>query len=127
LSGKFRETRAPALVGEAPALKVKENTLVRELDSLSVECLPGDIPTSVELDLTQLTEAEQAIRVKDIRLGEEVTVSNDPEVVVVKISSRPVEVVEEVVAEQVAVEEAAAAAPEAKEAGPSPEEELSSE
>ena len=103
------------LVGEAPALKFRGNTLVQELESLALECLPDKIPASVELDLSSLTEAEQALRVKDIMLGEEVTVSNEPELVVAKISSKPVEKVEEVVAEE------AAEAPE--EAAPSPEEE----
>jgi len=107
------------LVGEAPALNLKENMLVRELDTLTVECLPAKIPTSIELDISFLTEVEQIVRVKDIELGKEVTVLNDPEVVVVKISSRPVEVVEEVVAEREVTEEAV----EAPEAAPPPEEE----
>lgn len=90
------------LVGEAPALKFKDNVLVHELDSLTVECLPGRIPASVELDLSSLTEAEQAIRVKDIELDEEITVINDPELVVAMISAKPVEIPEEMVAEELA-------------------------
>ena len=90
------------LVGEAPALKVRENTLLQELDTLSVECLPANIPASVELDISSLTESEQVLRVKDIELEKGVTVLNDPEVVVAKISAlRVEEVVEEVVEEAV--------------------------
>jgi len=103
------------LVGEAPALKLKENMLVQDLTSLTIECLPDEIPASVELDLSPLTEVEQLIRVKEIILSEGVTVLNDPEHTVVKISSRPVEKVEEVVEEEVVeeeVEEGAAEAPE---------------
>ncbi len=86
------------LVGEAPALKVRENTLVQELDNLSVECLPAKIPASVELDISSLTESNQVLRVKDIELEKGVTVLNDPEVVVASISARRVEeVVEEAV------------------------------
>jgi len=93
------------LVGEAPALKLKENMLVQELNTLSVECLPAKIPPSVELDLNSLTESEQAMRVKDIELDREVTVLNDPELVMVKISVRRVEKVEEpVIAEEEEVE-----------------------
>jgi len=93
------------LVGEAPALKLKENMLVQELNTLSVECLPAKIPPSVELDLNSLTESEQAVRVKDIELDREVTVLNDPELVMVKISVRRVEKVEEpVIAEEEEVE-----------------------
>ena len=97
------------LVGEAPALKVRENTLVQELDTLTVECLPANIPTSIELDISSLTEAGQVLRVKDIELEKGVTVLNDPEVVVAMIS---VQRVEEVVAEKVVAEEAGEEAPE---------------
>jgi len=101
------------LVGEAPALKLRANMLMQELDTLTVECLPAKIPASVELDISSLTEAEQMVRVKDIDLEKGVTVLNDPEQVVVKISSRPVEVV----AEREVTEEAV----EAPEAAPPPE------
>ena len=85
------------MVGEAPALKSKENMLLQELNSLTIECLPGQILSSVVVDISPLTEAEQAILVKDIILGEEIAVLNDPEHIVVKVISRPVEKVEEVV------------------------------
>ena len=100
------------LVGEAPAARSKENTLIQALNSLTVQCLPAKMPNSIELDITPLTEPEQALRVKDIELDEEVTVINDPEQVLVIISSRPIEKIEEpVVAEVEAVEAPEAAAP----------------
>jgi len=89
------------LIGEAPALKSKDNTLFQELSHLTIECLPDHIPASVQVDLSSLTEAEQAIRVNSLDLDKEITVLNDPELVVAKISSRPrVEVVKEAVAEE---------------------------
>ena len=106
------------LIGEAPALKSKGNMLVQDLNSLTIECLPDKIPSSIELELSSLTKAEQAIQVKDIMLGEGVTVFNDPEHIVVKISALPVEKVEEVVVEE---------AVKAPEAAPLPEEESKEE
>jgi len=97
------------LVGEAPALKDKGNMLMQELSRLTIECLPDEIPPTIELDLSPLTEAEQAIQVKDIGLGEGITVFDDPEDVVVKISALPVEKVEEVVVEEEVIEAAEAA------------------
>jgi large subunit ribosomal protein L25 len=88
------------LVGEAPALKSKDNMLEHELETLSIECLPAKIPASVEVDISSFTEAGQAIRVKDVALDKDIAVLNDPELVVVKISFRPVEKVEEVVVEK---------------------------
>ena len=91
------------LVGEAPALKSRENMLSQELNSLTIECLPNQIPARVGVDLSPLTEAGQAIRVTDLVLDEEVTILNDPEALVVKVNLRPREKVEE----EIVVEEAA--------------------
>ena len=92
------------LVGEAPALKSKTYMLEHELGTLTVECLPAKIPTSLEVDISSLTEPEQTIRVKDVILDKDITILNDPELVVAKISSRPVEKIEEEVVEEVAEE-----------------------
>ncbi len=78
-------------IGEAPALKSKENFLLQELNSLSVECLPGEIPNRVDIDLASLTKVGQAIHVKDITLDKEGTILNNPEQLVVKISARRIE------------------------------------
>ncbi len=83
------------LLGEAPALETTDTTLMRQFDTLTVECLPAKIPAEIELDISSLTEQEQAIRVKDIKLGRGIAILNDPELVVVKISLRLVEKIEE--------------------------------
>jgi large subunit ribosomal protein L25 len=107
------------LVGEAPALRSKSNMMVQELDSLSIECLPDRIPTSIEVDLGVLEQAEQSIHVKDVVLGEEVTVLDDPEHIVAKISVLPTERVEmeEEVVEEVAAPEEIPAVAEGEEEG----------
>jgi large subunit ribosomal protein L25 len=107
------------LVGEAPALKSKDNMLEHELETLTIECLPAKIPASVEVDISSFTEPGQAIRIRDIALDKDITVLNDPELVIVKISFRPVEKLEE---ELVAVAEEAVEAEEAIEEGEAPEE-----
>ena len=94
------------LVGEAPALKFKGRMLVHGINSLSVECLPANVPPQIDIDITRLEEVDQAINVKDIVLDPEITVHADPEQLVVKISEVMVREVEEVPA--VAEEEAVA-------------------
>jgi len=111
MAEKIRLEVPVVLIGEAPALKSKDNMMEHELGTLTVECLPAKIPANLEVDINPLTEPEQAIRVKDIDLDKDITVLNDPELVVVKISSRPVEKVEEEVVE--VVEEAVEAPEEA--------------
>ena len=85
------------LVGEAPALKSKGRMLVHGINSLSIECLPANVPPQIEIDITGLEEVDQAVHVKDIILDPEITVHADPEQLVVKISEVMVkEEVEEV-------------------------------
>lgn len=105
------------LIGEAPALKSKTNMLDHALGTLTVECLPAKIPGSIQVDISYLAELDQAIRVKDIPLDKDITVLNNLDLVVAKISLRPVEKVEEkVVAEVVEAEAKAEVAEEAAEA-----------
>jgi large subunit ribosomal protein L25 len=114
------------LTGEAPALRLKENFLAHELDSLSVECMPDKIPSHVEVDISILEEADQAIHVQDITLDDEITVLNNPEQLVAKINVKFVEKeieVEELEAEEVEGEVAEAEAGAEESAGESPPEE----
>jgi large subunit ribosomal protein L25 len=110
MAEKIRLEVPVVLIGEAPALKSKDNMLEHELETLSVECLPARIPDGIEVDISSFIEPGQAIRVKDIAVDKDITVLNDPELVVAKISWRPVEKVEEEVVEVVeeAVEEVGA-------------------
>lgn len=98
------------LVGEAPAMKLKGRMLIHGITSLSIECLPGDVPPRVEVDLSRLEEVEQPIHVKDIRLGPDIVVHTDPEQLLVKVSEVVVKVEEEAVPEEVEAEEVAAKA-----------------
>lgn len=110
ISEKVKVDVPVVLVGEAPALKFKENMLVRELHTLAIKCLPAKIPTAVKLDISSLTDPNQTVRVKDIELDEELTILDDPELAVVRITSRPVEKIEE---EEKVVAEEEVEAPEA--------------
>ena len=97
MTEKIRVDVPIILVGEAPALNIKDNMLSHELNTMTVECLPAKIPASIELDISSLTEPEQAIRVSDIELDPEITLLNDPELVVVKISVKRGERIEEAI------------------------------
>jgi large subunit ribosomal protein L25 len=119
---KIRVEVPVVLLGEAPALKSKEHMLDHELGTFNVECLPANIPSSIEVDISSLTDVDQAIRVKDVTLDKDITVLNSPDLVVAKISMRPVEKVEEEV-----VEEAVAAEAEAEEKEAEAAEEAGSE
>lgn len=87
------ETDVPIiLVGQAPATKEKGHILSHGITSLTVECLPANLPPQIEVDLTVLEELGQAIHVRDIILNSDVTVKNDPDQLVAKISEVHIEV-----------------------------------
>jgi len=86
------------LKGEAPALKTKGRLLTHGIDVLHIESQVETIPARIEVDISILTELEQAIHVKDLVIDPGVTVLTDPEQLVVKISEMRVAKAEEVVA-----------------------------
>jgi large subunit ribosomal protein L25 len=92
------------LVGEPIGVRRDGGILQYLLREIEVECLPAKIPGHVEVDISNL-EIGQSIRVGDLKLGEGITVLNEPDEVIINIVAP-------------AVEEAApveAAAPEIKE------------
>jgi large subunit ribosomal protein L25 len=65
------------------------------LTQLGVECLPEKLPPQIEVDLSPLEEAGQAIHVKDIALDPDITVTTEPDQIIVKVSRIKVAVEEE--------------------------------
>ena len=106
------------LVGEALAMKGKGRLLSRGITELSIECLPAKVPPQIEVDISRLTDLDQAIFVKDIILDPEITVHADPEQLVVKVIEIAVVAEEEVVPAAAAVE--GEAAPEGEEGAEKP-------
>jgi len=108
-----------SITGESPAVKRGDGDLLIALHSVRVECLPADIPESIEVDVSHLEELDSAIRLSELAIPEGVTLLSDPEELVVKVAAKKVamEVAAEEAAEaEAAAEEAAAAAEEAGEA-----------
>jgi large subunit ribosomal protein L25 len=115
-----------AFIGEAPVLKkIKNSSVLHLIDSLHIEALPDDLPHSLEVDVSSLEELDSAIHVKDIHLGDGITLLSDPEQMAVKvIEARKEEIpVEVAVEEEVEVVEGAEEAEEAAEAKAEPGEE----
>jgi large subunit ribosomal protein L25 len=75
--------------GIAPGIAQGGN-LVQPLHSLHVECLATNIPESIRVSVAEL-KLNEAIHVKELKLPEGVTVSNDPDAIVVQVSLAKVE------------------------------------
>jgi large subunit ribosomal protein L25 len=79
------------LSGEAPAVKLTGGTPFQPLSTLSVECLPGDIPEAIEVDISGLEEVDASIYVRDLAARSGVTILTDPDEMIVKIMAPTVE------------------------------------
>lgn len=90
------------LVGESRIVKSGAGVLFQGLDTIEIECLPADLPPDVRIDIATLTEVDQAILVRDLKLGEAIEVLTDPDEVIVKILPPEAEEVEEVAAPEAA-------------------------
>ncbi len=55
-------------VGEAPVVKAQGGTLVMSLQTVEVECLPKDLVSHIDVELSGLTSFEDIIKVKDLKL-----------------------------------------------------------
>jgi len=73
------------LVGEAPALSEYRATVIQNAFSIEVEALPMAIPEQVEVDLSVLTDLDKEIRVRDIKLPQEVSLVSDGEALVARV------------------------------------------
>ncbi len=80
-------TEIPLLfVGEAKAVKELGGVLVKNIDSVEVECLPGDLVEHIEVDLSPLETFDNYIKVKDLKLPKGIRVLEDEDSVVVSVS-----------------------------------------
>jgi len=66
-------------VGEAPVVKTLGGVLVKVLHELEIESLPQNIPHSITVDISVLTDFESSIHAKELALGEGVTLVTNPE------------------------------------------------
>lgn len=86
-------------VGESDAVK-SGGTLVHPLESLTVRCLPKDLPETIVVDISRLVNFYDSIHVRDLTLPPGVQVLEDPDATVVTITPpKGEEAVEEPIAE----------------------------
>ena len=75
-----------AFVGEAPAAAA-DLTVFHSLSAVEVECLPGDIPQHIQVDVTTLDSPDAMIHVRDLRVPPGVALLTDPALVVARITT----------------------------------------
>jgi large subunit ribosomal protein L25 len=71
--------------GESTAVYQDEGTLVRNLETVEVEALPGDLPESFEVDISVLDDFEKTLKVSDLQVPAGVEIVTEPEALIAKV------------------------------------------
>jgi large subunit ribosomal protein L25 len=102
--------------GEAPAVKILEGILIKNITELEVEALPANLPHEMKVDISVLNTFEDLIHIKDLKIPEGVKISAKPEEIIVSVmpprSEEELKALEEKVEEK--IEEVARAGEEEK-------------
>jgi large subunit ribosomal protein L25 len=86
--------------GSSAAVEMESAILLTSLDHLKVRALPADLPHEITVDLSALVDMDATIHVRDLRVEGPVTVINDPDELVAKVTPPREEEVIEVPAEE---------------------------
>lgn len=78
------------IVGESEGVKLSGGIMDIPTHSLEVRCLPGDLPSVVEVDISHLGLGDH-LSVKDLDLGDKIEILTDSETVIVNIVAPRVE------------------------------------
>lgn len=73
-------------IGESLAVRDLGGVLVRNMDDIEIKCLPGDLPSHIDVDISSLKTFDERICVKDLAIPAKVKVEIDPETVVALVS-----------------------------------------
>ena len=79
MNEKIRTSVGLAFVGVSGAVKDYNGILVHNLERLEVECLPGDLPERINVDISLLKQIGDIFRVKDLAISEKVRILADEE------------------------------------------------
>ena len=74
------------LTGESSMVKEQGGVLVKNLDKVSIKCLPGDLPSMLLGDISKIKTFEDHLCVKDLNIPKGVEVDADIETVVASVS-----------------------------------------
>ena len=102
-------------IGEAKAVKELGGMLIKEMDVIEVECLPGDLVDHIDIDVSSLEAFDDVIRIEDIKIPETMEVQHEPDSIIVAAKAPRVE--EEVTKESSAEEDGEKAEGEEKDEG----------
>lgn len=97
------------IVGEPKAVTDQLGLLMEITQEIEVEALPTDLPENVPVNVEHLASVDDQITVADLKSPPTITITSDPNLVIVKIGELVSKEAQEQAAEEAAAAEAAAA------------------
>ena len=91
LTERIRATVALRFTGVSLAVKDFNAILVHNLEQLSVECLPTDLPEYIQVDVARLTRPGEGLRVRDIAVADNIRVLEDEDTMVIVAAASKIE------------------------------------
>jgi len=92
LTEKLRAEVRIELTGVSLAVKDFDAVLVTGMHTLSVECLPADLPDRIVVDIAPLVKVGDSIHVRDISLNDKVRILDDGDNMIVNATYAKIEV-----------------------------------
>ncbi|NTV41020.1 MAG: 50S ribosomal protein L25 [Candidatus Moranbacteria bacterium] len=82
------ETEIPLeFVGEAAAVKALGGVLIKNMDAVSVKCLPANLPEKFVIDLTKLATFEDHITIADLKISDSVEILLEDDTVIAIVAA----------------------------------------
>lgn len=82
LDEKIRTYVVVNFIGVSTAVKDYNAVLVKNLEQLEVECLPTDLPERIDVDISVLNRPGEGIRVRDVKISDNIRILNDSDTMV---------------------------------------------
>ena len=73
--------------GESPAVKELGGTLVKDHDTITVECLPQDLVKEIPVSLSVLKTFDEVLRARDLVLPKGLTLLSNPDDIVARVEA----------------------------------------
>ncbi len=86
LTEKIRIDVPIHFVNESPAVATRKGILITGPTVLTIETLPSNLLSEIEIDLSGLNDVGDAVHVRDLNLASEISIINDPDEMIARIS-----------------------------------------
>lgn len=73
-------------VGESPAVQMSLGILLQGMSTIQIEALPANLVERIDVDLSGLKAVGDSIHIRDIRVPEGITLTGDPDAMVVRVT-----------------------------------------